>query len=128
MNPLDTQTVAAFVRARRTLLKLTQPALAEIAGVGLRFIRELEQGKPTLRMDKVNQVLRIFGHTLAPVPADRDLLFPDSGPSSAAAPGSTAPARTTAESARKTTGPARTTAAAARTASPATRGTRRTPR
>jgi y4mF family transcriptional regulator len=114
MNPLDTQTVAAFVRARRTLLKLTQPALAEIAGVGLRFIRELEQGKPTLRMDKVNQVLRIFGHTLAPVPADRDLLFPDSGPSSAAAPGSTAPARTT--------------ATAARTASPATRGTRRTPR
>lgn len=114
MNPLDTQTVAAFVRARRTLLRLTQPALADIAGVGLRFIRELEQGKPTLRMDKVNQVLRIFGHILAPVPADRDLLFPESDPSTAVAPGSTASTRTT--------------AAAARKASAASRGTKRTPR
>lgn len=35
--------------------------------MGLRFIRELEQGKPTLRMDKVNQVLRLFGKTLGPV-------------------------------------------------------------
>jgi hypothetical protein len=36
--------------------------------VGLRFLRELERGKPTLRMDKVNEVLAFFGHELGPVP------------------------------------------------------------
>jgi hypothetical protein len=41
--------------------------MAEKAGVGLRFVRDLEQGKDTLRMDKVNQVLALFGHILAPV-------------------------------------------------------------
>ena len=46
---------------------LTQTDLAEKAGVGLRFVRELEQGKQTLRMDKVNQVLGLFGAELAPV-------------------------------------------------------------
>ena len=46
---------------------LTQTDLAEKAGVGLRFVRELEQGKQTLRMDKVNQVLSLFGAELAPV-------------------------------------------------------------
>ncbi len=40
---------------------LTQAEMAERAGVGLRFVRELEQGKPTARMDKVNQVLAMFG-------------------------------------------------------------------
>ncbi|NIA03641.1 MAG: transcriptional regulator, partial [Nitrospirae bacterium] len=42
------------------------------AGVGLRFIRDLEQGKQTLRMDKVNQVLALFGHCLKPVPVSED--------------------------------------------------------
>ncbi len=56
-----------FVKQRRKLLGLTQQDLAERAGVGLRFIRDLEQGKETLRMDKVNQVLSLFGHELAPV-------------------------------------------------------------
>ena len=41
--------------------------LAQKAGVGLRFIRELEQGKATLRIDKVNQVLQLFGKTLGPI-------------------------------------------------------------
>jgi hypothetical protein len=41
--------------------------LADCAGVGLRFIRDLEQGKPTLRLDKVNQVLALFGHRMEPV-------------------------------------------------------------
>lgn len=45
---------------------MTQEELAEKAGVGLRFIRELEQGKETLRMDKVNQVLALFGHHIVP--------------------------------------------------------------
>ncbi len=56
-----------FVKQRRKLLGLTQQDLAERAGVGLRFIRDMEQGKETLRMDKVNQVLALFGHALAPV-------------------------------------------------------------
>jgi y4mF family transcriptional regulator len=49
-------------------VKLTQPELAEKAGVGLRFVRELEQGKQTLRLDKVNQVLKLFGHEVGAVP------------------------------------------------------------
>lgn len=56
-----------FVKHRRKKLGLTQVDLAERAGVGLRFVRDLEQGKQSLRMDKVNQVLTLFGHVLAPV-------------------------------------------------------------
>lgn len=50
-----------FIKERRKQLKLTQPELAERAGVGLRFVRELEQGKQSVRLDKVNQVLALFG-------------------------------------------------------------------
>jgi y4mF family transcriptional regulator len=53
--------IAAFVKAKRKNLGLTQVILAEKAGVGLRFVRDLEQEKPTLRLDKVNQVLDLFG-------------------------------------------------------------------
>ena len=56
-----------FVRQQRKLHKLTQRDLADRAGVGIRFIRELEAGKPTLRMDKVNVVLDMFGHKLGVV-------------------------------------------------------------
>ncbi|TVT36972.1 helix-turn-helix transcriptional regulator [Hymenobacter setariae] len=63
--------LSAFVKQRRKLLQLSQPDLAAKAGVGLRFLRELEQGKPTLQLDKVNLVLRLFGHELAPTPIDR---------------------------------------------------------
>jgi y4mF family transcriptional regulator len=49
-----------FVKERRKFVYLTQVELAEKAGVGLRFIRELEQGKKTLRLDKINQVLKLF--------------------------------------------------------------------
>jgi y4mF family transcriptional regulator len=45
---------------------MTQEQLAEKAGVGLRFIRDLEQGKESLRMDKVNQVLTLFGYRVTP--------------------------------------------------------------
>lgn len=61
--------VGRFVKDRRRRLKLTQRDLADRAGVGLRFIRELEQGKATIRMDKVNQVLALLGHCLGPIPA-----------------------------------------------------------
>jgi len=50
-----------FIKEKRKQLKLTQPELAERAGVGLRFVRELEQGKESVRLDKVNQVLALFG-------------------------------------------------------------------
>jgi y4mF family transcriptional regulator len=66
MPKLDT-----FIKDRRKTLGLTQPELAEKAGVGLRFIREMEAGKTTLRLDRVNAVLALFGQELAPVPIDR---------------------------------------------------------
>lgn len=59
--------LAAFVKAKRKSVKLTQPELAEKAGVGLRFVRELEQGKQSLRLDKVNQVLQLFGYEVGAV-------------------------------------------------------------
>lgn len=70
-----TNSLAAFVKQRRKQLQLSQPDLAAKAGVGLRFVRELEQGKATLRLDKVNLVLRLFGHELAPAPFDRTQLL-----------------------------------------------------
>jgi y4mF family transcriptional regulator len=50
-----------FIKDKRKNLGLTQIDLAEKAGVGLRFIRDLEQGKASVRLDKVNQVLDLFG-------------------------------------------------------------------
>ena len=58
--------IAGFVKLRRKEANLTQPMLADKAGVGLRFVRELEQGKRTLRLDRVEQVLKHFGATLIP--------------------------------------------------------------
>lgn len=60
-------TLSEFIKNKRNNAKLTQPELSLKAGVGLRFLRDLEQGKPTLRLDKVNQVLQMFGHELGPV-------------------------------------------------------------
>ena len=59
--------VAEFVRLRRRANKLNQQQLAELAGVGKRFVVELEAGKPTLRMDAVNKVLAVFAKTLGVV-------------------------------------------------------------
>ena len=52
--------------------KLTQVDLSEKAGVGLRFVRELEQGKTTLRLDKVDKVFELFGSECGPVPIKRE--------------------------------------------------------
>ena len=60
--------ISSFIKEKRKQLKLTQPELAERAGVGLRFVRELEQGKQSVRLDKVNQVLDLFGSELGVVP------------------------------------------------------------
>ena len=58
---------AGFVKEKRKQAKLTQTSLAERAGVALTVIRKIEQGKGNLNLDKVNQVLALFGHVLAPV-------------------------------------------------------------
>ena len=64
-----------FVKNRREQLGLTQKELADRAGVGLRFVRDLEQGKESLQLDKVNQVLLLFGHKMGPIKIeDRDEL------------------------------------------------------
>lgn len=60
------------VKELRSKAGLTQVELAKRSGVGLRFIRELEQGKTTARMDKVNQVLALFGHHLEAVKDGRE--------------------------------------------------------
>ncbi len=59
--------LAEFVRKRRKEVNLTQEEFAEKAGVALTVIRKIEQGKTNLNMDKVNLVLAMFGHELAPV-------------------------------------------------------------
>jgi y4mF family transcriptional regulator len=61
------KTIADFVKEKRNEVNLTQEALAERAGVALTVIRKIEQGKENLNLEKVNQVLKMFGHTLAPV-------------------------------------------------------------
>jgi len=64
-----------YVKSKRKSLGLSREELALKAGVGLRFLRELEQGKETLKMDKVNQVLKLFGMQLGTVPMDRQNLI-----------------------------------------------------
>lgn len=65
-------TLSTFVKNMRGKFGLTQVDLAAKSGVGLRFVRELEQGKQTLRMDKVNQILMLFGHEVGPVPIRKE--------------------------------------------------------
>ena len=67
--------LSEYVRDMRKQYHLTQIDLSEKSGVGLRFVRELKQGKQSLRMDKVNQVISLFGSELAPVPMDRTKLI-----------------------------------------------------
>ena len=61
------------VKELRKKYKLTQVELSRRAGVGIRFVRELERGKPTVRMDKVNQVIKFFGYHIEAVKNDRQL-------------------------------------------------------
>ena len=61
-------TLRHFVKQKRKQVGLTQEELAYKAGVGLRFVRDLEQGKQALRLDKVDQVLRLFNHQVGPIP------------------------------------------------------------
>lgn len=59
-----------YIRTKRKLYNLTQMELAERSGVGVRFVRELERGKATVQLDKVNMVLALFGEELGPMKID----------------------------------------------------------
>ena len=66
MNPIGT-----FIKQKRKEARLTQEEFAMRSGLGLRFVRELEQGKETVRLDKVNQALAMFGMEAAPQRKER---------------------------------------------------------
>ena len=59
--------LAEFVKERRKEVNLTQEEFAERTGVALTVLRKIEQGKTNLNLDKVNLILQMFGHELAPV-------------------------------------------------------------
>lgn len=61
------KTLQEFVKERRKEVNLTQEEFAEKSGVALTVIRKIEQGKTNLNLDKVNLVLKMFGHTLMPI-------------------------------------------------------------
>lgn len=56
--------ISTFIKNKRKEFGYTQEDFALRSGLGLRFVRDLEQGKKTLRMDKVNQALAMFGYRL----------------------------------------------------------------
>ena len=58
--------IAEFIKMERKATHLTQERFAELSGIGLHALRDLEQGKETLRMDKVNQALAMFGMEAVP--------------------------------------------------------------
>jgi len=59
-------TIGKFIKFERRKAGLTQEEFAMRSGLGLRFVRELEQGKETVRLDKVNQALAMFGMEAVP--------------------------------------------------------------
>ena len=65
---MELTTLSKYVKAMRKQYNLTQVELSEKSRVGLRLVRELEQGKQTLRLDKVNQILNLFGSEVSVVP------------------------------------------------------------
>jgi y4mF family transcriptional regulator len=68
---------SVFLKQKRKETNLTQRDLALKAGVGLRFIRDTEQGKQSLRLDRLNAVISLFGYHAGPV---RDTSKEDHGP------------------------------------------------
>ena len=65
---MEQTALSKYVKAMRKQYSLTQVELSEKSGVGLRLVRELEQGKQTSRLDKVNQILNLFGSEVGVVP------------------------------------------------------------
>lgn len=70
---MEQTNLSKYVKAMRKQYNLTQIDLSEKSGVGLRFVRELEQGKQTLRLDKVNQILNLFGCEVGVVKIEKDI-------------------------------------------------------
>jgi len=70
---MDSTNLSKTVKALRKKYGMTQEDLSLKAGVGLRFVRELEQGKPTLRLDKVNKLLDFFNYEMVPSPKKSEL-------------------------------------------------------
>lgn len=69
MNNIEN--ISVFIKESRKKVNLTQPELSKLSGVGLRFVKELEAGKETVQVNKVNQVLKLFGHKLGPIPINK---------------------------------------------------------
>ena len=69
---MEPTTLSKHVKDMRKQYNLTQVELSEKSGVSLRFVRELEQGKQTLRLDKVNQILNLFGSEVSAVPISKE--------------------------------------------------------
>ena len=65
-------TLGTYIKTERKKAGLTQEEFAIRSGLGLRFVRDLEQGKETVRMDKVNQALAMFGMEAVPGRKERD--------------------------------------------------------
>lgn len=70
---MEKNRISLAVKELRKQYGLTQEDLAYKSGVGLRFVRELEQGKPTVRMDKINQVLNLFNLELGVCEKERSI-------------------------------------------------------
>ena len=64
-------TIGKYIKEQRKKAGLTQEEFAMRSGLGLRFVRDLEQGKETVRMDKVNQALSMFGMEAVPGKVER---------------------------------------------------------
>lgn len=66
LGDINMNKIAEYIKASRKAAGLTQEEFAVRSGLGLRFVRELEQGKETVRMDKVNAALEMFGMQAVP--------------------------------------------------------------
>ncbi len=69
---MNTNRIGKYIKQERKKAGLTQEEFAMRAGLGLRFVRELEQGKETVRLDKVNQALAMFGMEAVPGARERE--------------------------------------------------------
>ena len=72
MNKNTQNYIGSFLKQKRKSAGLTQEEFAIRSGLGLRFVRELEQGKQTVRLDKVNQALAMFGYVASPAKIPKD--------------------------------------------------------
>ena len=70
---IDMNKIGNYIKQERKKVGLTQEEFAIRSGLGLRFVRELEQGKETVRLDKVNQALAMFGKEAVPGEKERNI-------------------------------------------------------